>query len=105
VCEHLDRFLKYDPASREKKPEIVFIEDVEKKPWIDKEEPGQVWELFKKLRRHGLKNDQIGILIREFGYNMTREQIMRDMGWSSVRMYVLRYNAALVTLRKRGFSK
>jgi hypothetical protein len=64
---------------------------------------GQVWDLFKKLRKHGLTNDQIGILIRKFGYDMSRERIMQDMGWTSAKMFTLRYNQALDALRKRGF--
>jgi hypothetical protein len=103
ACEHLNKFSGYDSSERAIKPQVLFIDDIEERPNVEPQEPGKVWELFKKLRKFGMKNDQIGILIRKFGYDMTRREILEDMGYTSNKMFEIRYNRAIDELRKRGF--
>jgi hypothetical protein len=103
ACEHLNKFTNYDSSERAIKPQVMFIDDIDEKPNTEVQESGQIWELFKKLRKFGMRNDQIGILVRKFGKDMTRREIMEDMGWTSNKMFEIRYNQAIDALRKRGF--
>jgi hypothetical protein len=103
ACEHLERHASYDSSERFIKPEVFFIDDIEEKPAADHAESGEIWALFKKLRKYGLDNDQIGILIRKFGYGFTHRQIMEDMHFTSFKIFTTRLNRALDTLRKRGY--
>lgn len=103
TCEHLDEHLRYQPGyPDEEEASVYFTDRIEE---YSREEPKGVgaWELFKKLRQYGLNRDQIGILVRKFAYNMSREQIKRDMNYTSNQTFDRRYKEALATLKKRGF--
>lgn len=102
-CEHLDRHANYDTSARLYQPSVYFIHDIEEKAVEATQPKGEIWELFKKLRRYGLGRDQIGILLRKFGKDMSRAEILEDMNWTSNQTYDRRYRDAIATLKRRGY--
>jgi hypothetical protein len=101
TCKHLDSFLVSDTTSKYYRPtpDILFTDKIEKFGMIDgKEHP--VWELFLELRGLPLSREQVRILVRVFGCNMSRAQIMREFGWNSVRDYEQKKAEALEIVKR-----
>lgn len=109
-CKHLNAYLnaygKYiGPGHETHNVETVSRENIERLAEPPKEVRPNVWKFFKLLRSYGLYNDQIGILIRKFCFNMSRAKIIKEMGWVSNQTYDRRLKRALEVLKDRGFGE
>lgn len=114
TCGHLDRYLSYEDSTYTDKESkkvkghevsLVYTNDIDEYSLGAELRSLGVWDLFKKLRRYGLDRDQIGILVRKFGKNMTNRQIIEDMGWTSHNHLYRRYKQALHDLAERGLKR
>jgi hypothetical protein len=109
TCTHLDRYLAFSKHKypKDREANLRFTSDIDDFSLRAEKNtrPGQIWSLFKKLRAAGLERDQIGILLRKFGYGMTNRAIMKDMGWTSHDSLYRRYRKAMHTLTLRNLKE
>jgi hypothetical protein len=103
TCEHLDAYLAWGTTRAFFEPQVRIEqrEDIDEFPEARAfcSNTRGVWELFKKLRKLPLANDQILILIRTFGLGQSRRLIMREMGEPSSQTYQRRLAKAVQILR------
>lgn len=106
TCEHLDAYLDYGPQMFGPTPSVFYTDQIERYPGEESKDPTTgSWDLYKKLRRTGLDNDQILILIDRFAVGSTFRQIMEARNYTSMQTLLRRFNKALEHLKRRGYDR
>lgn len=99
---HLDLFLEYDPGAPRYRLQSIATSDIEEFP-APEPESGVIWQMFRRLRKYPISNDQIGIILRKFVMNYSHRQILEDMGYTSHGTLAQRLKSAFAILKSCGF--
>ncbi len=105
TCEHLDNYLNFGRHIYEGEVPLIYTEDIDRFGGSGATPQDGAWAMFKTLRKYGIANDQIQILVRKFAYDMSHRQIMAELGWLSFKTFDRRYHEALAALKHRGFGQ
>lgn len=108
TCQHLDKYLGWNVyrVHDRHKVELLYTDDID---LMQSEPPGGLsvegaWELYKKLKKSGLKRDQISLIIDKVLLGKSFRDIVRERGWTTASLAHYRFKKAIELLRKRGIS-
>lgn len=107
-CEHLESWLKRRGERRVNEPHFFYTDTIEE--FSGDVEKGAdvtrgIWKAFKMLRRSGLQNHQILILLDRDVMGKSFRQMVEERGWSSYGTLHREYKKAIEFLRRKGVKR
>jgi hypothetical protein len=107
-CPHLEALLPRPERGSNKQVKLHYTDKIERvaneqAQYLRTPTPNEVTNMVKMLKKYGLPDHQIAILMDKFVDNKTMAQITKDRGFTSSGVVFYLYRLALDTLKARGF--